>query len=226
MLVIEEGVAPLDVAVDAADSEVHLAESPGGVVGLLAVDGDLALGLRAIAVAGGVRGDELQGLDEYAAGAAAGVKNTALVGFEHFDEEADDAGGRVELSAALAFLFCELAQEVLVDSPEHVALAAGLVAQADRGNQIDHLAEATLVERRAGVVLGENTLEGLVLAFEGGHRVVDERADLGALGVLLEVVPAGLGRHPRDVLGEVLVLVLGVGVLVSRERSMLLEECV
>jgi len=47
--------------------------------------------------------DKLLGLDEHTAGAAAGVVNAAFVGSEHFDEDADDAGGRVELAAVFAF---------------------------------------------------------------------------------------------------------------------------
>ena len=40
--VVVEGVAMGDLRVDAADGEVHLGQPPGGVVGLLAVDGDVA----------------------------------------------------------------------------------------------------------------------------------------------------------------------------------------
>src|SRR5690554_5982574 len=56
---------------------IHQRQPPGGVVGLLAVDGDLAvdgwadLGLLAVAVAGGVGLHELGGLDKHAARAAA-----------------------------------------------------------------------------------------------------------------------------------------------------------
>ena len=39
--VVVEGVAVGDLAVDAADGEVHLRQPPGGVVGLLPVDGDV-----------------------------------------------------------------------------------------------------------------------------------------------------------------------------------------
>ena len=40
--VVVEGVAVRDLRVDAADGEVHLGQSPGGVVGLLPVDRDVA----------------------------------------------------------------------------------------------------------------------------------------------------------------------------------------
>ena len=72
--------------VDAADGQVHLAETPGGGVGLLAVDGDVG------AVAA-VLLDELLGLDEHAARTAAGIVDAALVGLDHLHQQADhDAG--------------------------------------------------------------------------------------------------------------------------------------
>ena len=98
MPVVVEAVAVGDPALDAADGEVHAGHAPGGVVGLLAVDGDsgCCLGARGsrsgagVAVAGGVGLDELDGLDEHAGGAAAGVVDAALVGLEHFDQQPDD----------------------------------------------------------------------------------------------------------------------------------------
>ena len=73
MAVVVEGVAVGDLALDAADDEVHLGQPPGGVVELLTVDRDI--GLRAgprtaaaarIVVAGGVRAHELHRLREHA----------------------------------------------------------------------------------------------------------------------------------------------------------------
>jgi hypothetical protein len=74
--VVVEGVAVRDLRVDAADGEVHLGEPPGGVVGLLAVDGD-------VAELAGVGLDELLALHEHAARAAARVVDAALVRREH-----------------------------------------------------------------------------------------------------------------------------------------------
>ena len=56
----------------------------------------------------------------------------------------------------------------------------------------------------------QHALEARVLALDRHHGVVDELADLGLLGIRLQVRPARLARHPEDVLGEVLVAVLGV----------------
>ena len=206
MLVVVEGVAVGDLRVDAADGEVHLGQPPGGVVGLLAVDGDVAE-LAAVGL------DELLAADEHAARAAAGVVDAALVGREHLDQHAHHARGRVELAAALALGAGEAREEVLVDAAERVLGAVGGAAEGDVADQVDELAEALLVEAGAGVVLRQHALERGVVALDGGHRVVDERADGGLRGAGLQVRPARLLRHPEDAGGAVLVGVFGVGAL-------------
>ena len=70
-------------------------------------------------------------------------------------------------------------------------------------DEVDELAELRLVDGRAGVVLAQHALEARVLALDRHHGVVDELADLGLLGVGLQVAPARLARHPEDVLGGV-----------------------
>ena len=82
---------------------------------------------------------------------------------------------------------------------------------ADGADQVDELAEALLVERGAGVVLGQHALERGVVALDRDHRVVDELADGRLLGAGLQVRPAAPRRHPEDVLGAVLVRVFGIG---------------
>ena len=85
-------------------------------------------------------------LHEHAARAAAGVVDAALVGREHLDQHAHDAGRRVELAALLALGAGELGEEVLVDAAEDVLGAVGRAAEADVADQVDELAEPLLVE--------------------------------------------------------------------------------
>ena len=66
-----------------------------------------------------------------------------------------------------------------------------------------------LVERRAGVVLGEHVLEHRVGMFDGGHRLIDELTDGGLPRLVLQTRPARPGRHPENIFGDVLVAVLG-----------------
>ena len=110
--VVVEGVAVGDLAVDAADGEVHLGQPPGGVVRLLAVDGDVADACRRAA------STNSSDCTNMPAGAAAGVVDAALVGLEHLDQQLDHAARRVELAALLALGAGELREEVLVDAAE------------------------------------------------------------------------------------------------------------
>ena len=198
------GLFGAEVGFDAADGEVHDGEAAGGGVGLLAEDGD-------IADAAAVGFDELFRLDEHAAGAAAGVVDAAFVGGEHLYEEADDAVGRIELAAVLAFGAGELGEEVFVDAAEDVFGAVVTVAEADGADEVDEFAETVLVERGAGVVLGEDAFEAGVIAFDGEHGVIEEFADAGLVGAGLELEPTGFARDPEDVFGLVFVGVFGVG---------------
>jgi hypothetical protein len=83
-----------------------------------------------------------------------------------------------------------------------LALAGG--GEFDGGDDVDEFAEALLVEAGAGVVLGKDAFEARVVALEGDHGIVHDLADGGKFGRPLEVGPTGLGGHPEDVLGFVL----------------------
>ena len=111
--------------------------------------------------------DEFLGLDEHAAGAAARVIDAALVGLQHLDQEPDNGAGRVEFAAALALGAGEAAEEILIDAPENVAGAIGLLGHADPAHEVDQLAEHDLVERWAGIVLGQDTLERGIAGLNG-----------------------------------------------------------
>jgi hypothetical protein len=72
--------------------------------------------------------------------------------------------------------------------------------------------EHDLVERRAGVVLGQHALERLVVLLDRAHGVVDELADRpGCLALALRCDQRASFGYPEDVVGEVLVRVLRVG---------------
>jgi hypothetical protein len=78
--------------------------------------------------------------------------------------------------------------------------------------------------RRAGVVLGKDPFERGVLLLDLDHRRVDHLADGRLLRLGLERRPAGILGYPEDVLGEVLVAVLGVGVRLGLEGVVPLLE--
>ena len=95
------------------------------------------------------------------------------------------------------------------------------------GEEVHQLAQHGLVQRRAGVILGENTFEGFVggLGLNGLHRVVDDLADVLRASVLLDVGPTGGFRHPKDVLCKVFLGVLGIGKLILGELIVHRLEC-
>ncbi len=98
----------------------------------------------------------------------------------------------------------------LIDAAKDVLAAALLVAEADGADEIDEFAEAVLVQRGAGVVLGQDAFQARVVPLDGDHGVVHDLADGGLLGAVLQVAPPRSGRHPEDVLRFVFVRVLGI----------------
>lgn len=199
----EERVGGLgaEVGFDRVNGQVHVGQAPGGGVGFLAVDGDVA-GVAAVGC------DELLGLGEHAARTAAGVVDAALVGFEHLDEHADDRAWRVELAAEHAFGLGELAEEVLVDAAEGVAGLLVRAREADVGDEVDEALHLDRLDAAAGVVARELVLEVGIVALDGEDGVIDERGDIRARSLVLEVVPASFARHPEDALGGVFVAAL------------------
>src|SRR5690606_12562221 len=138
----------------------------------------------------------------------------------------DHAARRVELAALLALGARELREEVFVDAAEHVPGAGLLVADFDIADKVDQLAETSLVERRASIVLGQHALERRVVALDSGHGGVGEFAYGGWLRLRLHMRPSSFRRDPGGVLGTVLVGILRIATLISLgiEAGMLLLE--
>src|SRR5438132_1181619 len=99
MPVVVKRVAVGDLSVDAAYREIHLRQTPRGVVRLLTVDGN-------VADPAAVRFDELLARHKHPAGTAARIVNASLVWSEHFDQHTHHAGRRLNcppfLPSALA----------------------------------------------------------------------------------------------------------------------------
>jgi hypothetical protein len=93
--VVVECVAVRNLGVYPPDREVHLGQTPSGVVGLLPVDRDVAQ-LPAVCF------DELFTTDEHAPRSAARVIDATLVRGKHLDQNADNVQWGIELPALLA----------------------------------------------------------------------------------------------------------------------------
>lgn len=85
MLVAGKGVRRFlaEVEVDAADGHVHRRQPPGGGIAFLPEDHDVADGAAVLL-------DEALRLHEKAAGAHRRVIDAALIGLDHFHDEAED----------------------------------------------------------------------------------------------------------------------------------------
>ena len=139
--------------------------------------------------------DELRRLHEHAARAAGRVKDLAAVRLDDLHHQPDHRARGKELAAALAFGHGELAEEVLVDLSEHIALGIGR----DIGEVLQQLRGDAAVLLGAGqakvLVLGQHALQlGLVL-LDRLHRLLDRLGDVLLVRQVEQVVVAGVVRQ-------------------------------
>ncbi len=183
--------AVADVAFKAVDGEVH-ARQASGVVGLFhAVDEQFVGGIFL------VLGHEARALHEHAAGAAGGIEDAPVKRLDHFDQQAHDGAGRVELAALLPFGAGEFAEEVFVDATE------GIVVKAD-GNLGDFLQQ--LLEQGAGENLKgarQHARQLRVVLLDFRHRVVDGLPDVGAFRQIQQMIEARRWRQEDHAFGMV-----------------------
>ena len=171
--VVEEGIGVIlsEVGLDATNSQVHLRHLPGCRVRVLTIDRDL------VDIAG-VALDKLCRLHKHTARAAARVIDTTCVGLQDINKGLDNAGRGVKFARQLALSLGKLREAVFVGTTEDILRVAVLV-HLDIGEQIDHIAQAALVELGACKVLGQNIFQAAVLLLDGTHSVVDSRANRG-----------------------------------------------
>ena len=195
----------------AVQEHVHPRERPGGVVHLLAVDGDAVRRLvgRLEQQRSGAAGRVVEGLVRAGIGAEP----------NHLRHDAGDLGRGVELALALARLGSEVSHQVLVGVAEEVVALRPIGAEVEPFEDGDELGEPVLhllsrPELRGVVEVGlvDDPLEVVGLG-EIADDLVDPVADLLVALELHHVgEPAALGHHDdrirpagvpvRDVLHE------------------------
>ena len=138
------------------------------------------------------------GVDEHAAGAAAGVVDPhPLLGFDEADHHPDDGARCVELAALLASGVGELGDQVLVGGAEDVRELEVLVAQPVPGEVVDELLQAlvcdgTLAYLAVEVDVLDDAVESRVFSLKGSKGLVEEVADTLRARVVPDVLPARL----------------------------------
>lgn len=120
-----------------------------------------------------------------------------MEGLDHLGEQLDDAGGRVELAAALALAHGEFPEEILVDAAEGVEVERGR----DLGDFLEQILEQGAGEEVEG--LGQDAGQLRIVFLDLAHGRVDLRSDVGRLGQGQQVLEPRLGGEVKDVFGVV-----------------------
>src|SRR5699024_11219372 len=126
--------------------------------------------------------NELLGLHEHATRTAARIVNASPARLEHLHQHVDDALGRVELTAALAFGASKPLEEILIHLAEQVA---GTMFATSRKactiEKIDQLTQATLIEVIAVIDARQRAGKRGVSRHHLVHGLIDELADVLSL---------------------------------------------
>ena len=131
------GMLSSEIAINTSDGEIHLRKPPGRMITLLAVNANLTPRLSPISIAVCMCLHKLNGLDKHAAGAAARIKHTTLIGCQHLYKQAHDASRSIELPALLSFGAGELGKKVFVHPAENILRPALAIPQADVRNKVN-----------------------------------------------------------------------------------------
>ena len=112
-----------------------------------------------------------------------------MVRFQYFDQQAHDAGRRVELAALLPFRPGEFAEEVFVDTAEGVVV--------DGGRNFGDALEEFFQERAVKdfVSLGEHPGELGIVLFNVAHCFIDCLAGIASLRLMQELFETGVRRE-------------------------------
>lgn len=135
--------------------------------------------------------NKLRRLNEHTPRTAGGVKYFTFVWLDNLHDSADNAFGGIKLPSLLSFIAGKLTEEIFINAPQDVTRFSATKMQIVLKN-INHISETPLVELRSGVILGEYSLELLVLALKSLHRLIDNNADFSRKGRIDYLVPAGV----------------------------------
>ena len=220
MAIVEESVRVVaaEVCLDATDGKIHLCHLPCGRVGVLAIYSNVVYITTMVFY-------KLCTLHEHASRSAAGVIYAAIVRLQHFDQCANHAGGSIEFTSQLAFLFGKLGKAVFICSAEDIA-AAACVNHLNVGEQVNHITQTALVQFGTSEVLGEDILQSLVFFFDRSHCIVDHGADFGSVRLGSNDAPAGSFGYEENAFGNVLIHIFLKTVAFFHELLVLFVEAI
>ena len=188
-----------EVSFNTTNGKIHLRHLPCGRVGVLTKDGNL------IDVAAMIF-DELCGLNEHTARAAARVINTSIKRLQYFNKGTHDTRGSIELTGKFAFLFSKLREAIFVCTTENV-LAVSMLDHLNVGEEINHFTKPPLVQFRTGEVLRQNIFEALVFFLNTAHCIINYRANFRCVSGSSDHAPSCILWDKKDVFGNILILV-------------------
>ncbi len=181
-------IVPLHIAaVDSTDGQVHLCQPPGGLVALLAVNGDIVGRVEGVVRLEAaftfimilMMKDEFLTLHKHATAATARVEYSAFVRLKHFNQKFYDAGRCIELPAFFSFCHGKLSKEVFVHPTQNVFALCFLCSQGGGANQVDQSAQTGFIQLFLGKYLWQYATQGGIVLFNGIHGVIHILADGG-----------------------------------------------
>ena len=221
VLVIEESICILiaQVGLNTTDGKVHHRHLTG--VGIDFLSEDTQVLDVALMVA-----HEVGTLHKHTTTTHGRVVAATFVRLQHGNDGANDAARRVELTSILALERSEFRQTVFVGASQEV-LVLLLLAQFDGiGEEVHHVAQAALVQFGTGKVLGQDTLQAVVLLLNLHHGIVDDLTNLRRVSSLGNHIPTCIGWHIENVFRRVFVLVLLETVALIHQLLMLHVETI
>lgn len=196
VLVIQQGVAHADIALQPVQDQVHLAQPDGGVDGFLAVEG---------------QGSAILGkpgrLNEHPAAAARRVQDSAALRGHHRHQQLDYRTRREELATAGPLSGGKVRDEILVDAAQYIALFACFPSEDIASEKVDQPGDTRPWQVAARVNFGQHPTQFGVTHLEQFHGPVEFDFDVIIRGMRDQIIPAGFVWHDVDILALVLIFI-------------------
>ena len=189
-----------EVCINATNRHIHLCHLPGICIGFLTINGN-ALTIAAVCL------DELHALNKHTAGATARVIHTAVVErLQDCNDGLNDAGRCIELAALHTFVSSKLCDAILVSSSQKI-FAFLCIRHIHIGEQIDDIAQNSLVQIRTCVILRKHIFQRFVFCFNLSHGFIKDCADFRSVSRSCNGRPSCFLWDEENILAQILVTI-------------------